>query len=256
MSPFDPLFASAVLAGLVGVVMGLFGGGGSLLSVPLLLYVTKLEPHAAIAVSLFMVSAASAVGAAVHARAGRVHVRAASSFAIGATVFAFAGGFVARWIPEWLLLGTFSVLMLWSAGRMMRPGSATARSAKPPSTVLLALSGALTGFIAGMVGAGGGFLVVPALVFLAGLEIHDAVGTSLFVIAFSSLAGFLGHSFDVSTGSAVLAAVTLPSLVGVMLGARLAGRLPSATLRLGFGGLIFILGVLLLGDQLRVVLDG
>jgi uncharacterized membrane protein YfcA len=250
-----PLFTSAILAVLVGVVMGLFGGGGSVLSVPLLLYVTKLEAHAAIAVSLFMVSASSALGAIVHARTGRVRVQPALVMAIFATGFAFAGGFVARHFPPWLLLGGFSLLMIGTSIRMLGTDPASSSSAHVASPMLLALTGALTGFVAGMVGAGGGFMVVPALVLLAGLEIHDAVGTSLFVIAFSAFAGFLGHSVEVPADLRVLALVTVPSLFGVVIGARLAERMPSKALRRGFGGLILILGLFLLYEQLPVGLD-
>lgn len=245
----EHLIATGLLSLAIGVVMGLFGGGGSVLSVPMLLYVTRLEARAAIAVSLFMVSSASAVGAVVHARSGSVQLRPAVAFGLAAMALAFVGGWAARFVPSWLLLGLFATLMLVTSLRMLRSEPRTRAEPLPYSKVRLVGAGAATGLVSGLIGAGGGFLVVPALIYLAGLSVHEAVGTSLLVITFSSAAGFMGHVTHVDLEPRLLAVVTLPGLVGVVSGARLARRVPPARLRRAFGVLVLALGIFLLAQQ-------
>ncbi len=250
MAP-EILLLTGILALVIGAVIGLFGGGGSILSVPLLLYVTRLEAHAAIAVSLFMVSATSALGALVHARHGHVELRPALRFAVATSTFAFVGGWTAHFFPGWLLLLLFALLMLTAAFRMLRPGEKLDLSGAPPTSLMVILAGTATGFVSGLIGAGGGFIVVPALVFLVGLGMHQAIGTSLLVITFSSAAGFLGHASKVELEPMVMVAVTLPSLVGAFVGSSLARRLSSERLRQGFGLLVLVLGLFMLVQQLR-----
>lgn len=245
----EPLLLTAGLALLIGAVMGLFGGGGSVLSVPMLLYVTGLEARSAIAVSLFMVATASLVGAVVHARAGMLRLGPALEFAFAAVAFAFLGGWTARFVPAWILLSLFATLMIVTALRMLRREAEHRPERMPHSHLRLLGAGASVGLLSGLVGAGGGFLVVPALIYLAGLSVHEAVGSSLLVITFSSAAGFLGHVTHVSLEPQVLAVVAGPGLVGAAVGARLAARVSPARLRRGFGALILALGIFLLTQQ-------
>lgn len=245
----DPLLLTALFALLIGAVMGLFGGGGSVLSVPMLLYVTRLEPRSAIAISLLMVSSASLVGAAVHARSGTLRFRPALEFAASSVAFAFLGGWTARFVPPSVLLSLFAALMLVTALRMLGRAPTHRPEALDFSHLRLLGAGAAVGLLSGLVGAGGGFLVVPALIYLAGLSVHEAVASSLLVITFSSAAGFLGHATHLSLEPRVLAAVTGPGLVGVVVGARLARRVQPERLRRGFGALILVLGIFLLTQQ-------
>ena len=183
------------LAVLVGISLGLLGGGGSILTVPLLAYVAGLEPTHAIAMSLLVVGVTSAIAAITHARAGRVSWRVAVLFGLVAMAGAYAGGRLARCIPGTVLLVSFAVIMIAAGVAMLRGRNDTTSADRdqPLPVLRIALLGVAVGMISGLVGAGGGFLLVPALALLGGLPMPTAVGTSLVVIAMQSFAGFAGH---------------------------------------------------------------
>jgi uncharacterized protein len=231
------------LAVLVGVTLGLFGGGGSILTVPLLIYVAGLDTKEAIATSLVVVGA-TAIGALVtHARAGRVQWRTGFIFGATAMVGAYAGGRIGPMVPDVALLVGFALMMLATSVAMIR-----GRAAPPPSEEhtgapvwLVLVEGVVVGLVTGIVGAGGGFLVVPALVLLGGLPMATAVGTSLLVIALKSFAALAGYLSAVQIDWGLAAAVTALALVGSVIGGWLAGRIDPDRLRKSFG--IFVLGM-------------
>jgi hypothetical protein len=177
---------TAALAVLVGVALGLLGGGGSILMVPLLAYVAGMDAKHAIATSLLVVGIASVVGVIAHARAGRVQWRTAVLIGVAAMAGAYAGGQLAHFIPGTVLMIAFAAVMVAAAIAMLRGRKdthTTPERGQLPRPTMIALTGVAVGVLSGLVGAGGGFLLVPALALLAGLEMPTAVGTSLVVIA-------------------------------------------------------------------------
>ncbi|MCF6524236.1 sulfite exporter TauE/SafE family protein [Streptomyces sp. JJ36] len=239
------------LALLVGVSLGLLGGGGSILTVPLLVYVAGMDAKEAIATSLFVVGVTSAVGAIGHARGGRVRWRTGVLFGAAGMAGAYAGGRIGGHIPEGVLLGAFAVMMIGTALAMLRGRRRTdpegAHRQLPVFRVLL--DGAAVGLVTGLVGAGGGFLVVPALALLGGLPMPAAVGTSLLVIAMKSGAGFAGYLATVPIDWALTLAVTGAAVAGSLAGARLAGRVPAALLSRIFAWFVLAMGAFVLVQQ-------
>lgn len=240
------------LAVLIGISLGLLGGGGSILAVPLLVYVAGLPAREAIATSLLVVGVTSAVGILPHARARRVRWRTGAIFGAAGMAGAYAGGRVAAFIPPAILLTGFAVMMLATAWAMIRgrrsPADHPARRELPMLRVLL--DGVVVGFVTGMVGAGGGFLVVPALTLLGGLPMPVAVGTSLVVIAMKSFAGLAGYLASVQINWGVAVAVTAAAVAGSVVGGRLAGKVPADLLRTAFGWFVVVMGFVVLGQQL------
>lgn len=239
------------LAVLVGVSLGLLGGGGSILTVPLLAYVAGLDAKQAIATSLLVVGVTSAVGAISHARAGHVQWRTGLVFGVAGMAGAYGGGVVARFIPGSVLLIGFAVIMIATAVAMLR-GRKDVESGgadKPLPVVKIVLEGLVVGLVTGLVGAGGGFLVVPALALLGGLPMPIAVGTSLVVIAMKSFAGLAGYLSSVQIDWALAGAVTAAALVGALLGARLTTRVNPDTLRKGFGWFVLAMSSVILAQE-------
>ncbi|WUR62530.1 sulfite exporter TauE/SafE family protein [Micromonospora chokoriensis] len=240
------------LAVLIGVSLGLLGGGGSILAVPLLVYVADLPAKEAIATSLLVVGATSVVGVIPHARAHRVRWRTGLIFGLAGMTGAYAGGRLAGLIPGGVLLTGFAVMMLATAVAMIRgrrdaDGRAAPHELPVPRVIL---DGVVVGLVTGLVGAGGGFLVVPALALLGGLRMSVAVGTSLVVIAMKSFAGLAGYLSSVHIDWGLAAAVTAAAVVGSLVGGRLTARIPADILRKAFGWFVVVMGVFVLGQQL------
>jgi uncharacterized membrane protein YfcA len=246
------LVLTVILAAAIGVSLGLLGGGGSILAVPLLVYVADLPAKEAIATSLLVVGVTSVVGVVPHARCGRVRWRTGLIFGFAGMAGAYAGGRAAAYIPAVVLLTGFALMMLGTAiamirGRRSRPG----RPAPHELPVLrVIVDGVVVGLVTGLVGAGGGFLVVPALALLGGLPMPVAVGTSLLVIAMKSFAGLAGYLADVHIDWGLAAAVTAAAITGSLLGGKLAGRIREDLLRKAFGWLVLGMGVFVLAQQL------
>lgn len=240
------------LAVLVGLSLGLLGGGGSILTLPLLVYVAGMETKEAIATSLLVVGVTSAVAVISHARAGRVQWRTGLLFGAAGMVGAYAGGRLAEFVPGAVLLGAFALMMIATAIAMLRGrrGGAT-RSAHdriPVGRVLL--DGVVVGLVTGIVGAGGGFLVVPALTLLGGLSMPVAVGTSLLVIAMKSAAGLGGYLASVSIDWGLAAMVTAAAVVGSLIGGRLTSRISPDSLRRAFGWFVLVMAAFILVQEL------
>lgn len=249
------LAVGLALSVVVGVALGLLGGGGSILTLPILVYVLKMDAHAAIATSLLVVGTTSAAALIPHARAGRVRWKTGAVFGATSMVGAYAAGRVAHFIPGIVLLLAFGAMMLVTAVAMMRsprPVDATAASDAPKTNpfVWIVVEGLAVGAVTGLVGAGGGFLVVPALVLLGRLPMCHAVGTSLLVITMKSFAAFAGHASGVEIDLFTAGAVTAAAILGSVGGAAIAGRLPAASLRKAFAWFVLAMAVFLLGQEI------
>ncbi|MFE3328157.1 sulfite exporter TauE/SafE family protein [Streptomyces sp. NPDC059176] len=238
---------------LIGVSLGILGGGGSILTVPILVYLAGQDTKEAIATSLFVVGVTSLVGLIPHARAGRVRWRTGLIFGAVSMVGAYGGGRLAEYIPGTVLLVAFALMMLATAAAMLRK-SRKAKAASPAHTELpvkhVIVEGLVVGAVTGLVGSGGGFLVVPALALLGGLPMSVAVGTSLLVIAMKSFSGLAGHLSGVTIDWNVALMVTGAAVVGSLIGSRFAGRIPQDALRKAFGWFVVVMGVFVLGQQL------
>ncbi|WP_223759018.1 sulfite exporter TauE/SafE family protein [Myxococcus sp. RHSTA-1-4] len=239
------LYVGIAASLLVGVLLGLLGGGGSILTVPLLVYVLGVEPRTAIAMSLVVVGVTSTTGAVLHARAGRVRWRTAFVFGAGGMAGAFLGGRINPLIPPTVLLLLFAGVMVAAAVAMLRRKEAPPRPADTPAPEEPALpvarvmaQGVAVGVLSGLVGAGGGFLIVPALA-MVGLATPVATATSLVVIALQCAAGFVGHLGHVQLPWGLTGAVLTAAVTGSFVGGRLAGLVSPASLRKGFA--VFVL---------------
>lgn len=242
------------LAVFVGIALGLLGGGGSILTVPLLAYVAGMDAKQAIATSLLVVGVTSAIGAISHARAGRVQWRTGLIFGGAGMAGAYAGGLLARFIPGTVLLIGFAVMMIATAVAMLRGRKAVEAPGgdhRLPVPKIL-IEGLVVGLVTGLVGAGGGFLVVPALALLGGLPMPVAVGTSLIVIAMKSFAGLGGYLSSVQINWTVALAVTAAAVVGALLGARLTALVNPDSLRKAFGWFVLAMSSVILAQEIHL----
>lgn len=239
------------LAVLVGISLGMLGGGGSILAVPLLVYVAGMDPKAAIATSLLVVGTTSATAAISHARAGRVQWRTGVIFGLAGMAGAYAGGRIGTLVDGTWLLIAFAVMMAVTAAAMLRPRSAPEPSPDRDQLAVgkIIAEGAVVGLVTGLVGAGGGFLVVPALVLLGGLPMHVAVGTSLVVIAMKSMAGLAGYLSGVQVDWPLALAVTAAAALGSVAGGRLVDHIPQDHLRRAFGWFVAVMAVFVLVQE-------
>ncbi|MFJ6078337.1 sulfite exporter TauE/SafE family protein [Pseudarthrobacter sp. NPDC092419] len=248
------LLVVLALSVVIGLSLGVLGGGGSILTVPILVYVAGFEAKEAIAASLFVVGVTSAVSVISHARGGRVMWRTGLIFGAAGMAGAFVGGLLGGHIPGQILLIAFAIMMVATSVAMLRGrtkkndgGAAPVKRELPLGRVLL--DGAIVGLVTGLVGAGGGFLVVPALALLGGLPMSVAVGTSLVVIAMKSFAGLAGYLTTVQLDWGITLGVTAAAIVGSLIGAKLAGRIPETALRKAFGWFVLAMGTFVLIQQ-------
>jgi len=250
------LMLAAAIGALIGFSLGTLGGGGSILTVPALVYLLGQNPHGAVGSSLVIVGTNALMGAWLHQRAGHVRLRAALLFGAVGIAAAFGGARLSRLLPGPALLVLFALLMIVIAMLMLR-GKATQMSAEDRAAPVwwrVLLGGVAVGFLTGFLGVGGGFLIVPALVLLLGMDMRDAVGSSLVVIAINSAAGLVGHLGDGGLNWWLIGLLLGGGVPGLLLGARLARRLPTARLRQGFTVFVVMLGVMLLLINLPIVL--
>lgn len=234
-------YACAVL---VGVTLGLLGGGGAILTMPVLVYILRVPVKAAVPSSLVVVGLTSLVGMLRYRRAGHVNSRAALAFGPAAVVGSLAGSRLALSVDGRLQLAIFAIVLVVAAVRMLqasRRDAVIVHHPPRPLPVLMAI-GAGVGLLTGLVGVGGGFLYVPALTILAGLEMKQAVGTSLALITLSCAAGLAGYVGKVHLDVSLVAGFTVLALVGVAIGSALVPRMPQAGLRRGFAILMLVMG--------------
>jgi hypothetical protein len=246
------LTIALILSVVVGIALGLMGGGGSILTVPILVYLLHLPTKAAVATSLLVVGSTSVVALALHARAGNVQWRTGAIFAGFAVGGAYGGGRAAAFLPGAVILALFTVLMLVTGVAMLRGRHAAAKpqAARTMSVPAVAVQGLLVGAVTGLVGAGGGFLVVPALVLLGGLPMGQAVATSLLVIVLNSFAAFAGYAGHVQLDYVLAAQVTGAALLGTGVGVWLSGRVDGPRLRHGFAWFVLAMAAFMIHKQL------
>ena len=242
---------TVALAVLVGLSLGLLGGGGSILTLPVLVYVAGMGTKEAITTSLVVVGVTSALAAFAHGRARRVQWRTGIVFGLAGMVGAFAGGRIGQLIPDVILLVAFAALMIVTAVGMLRGRRGpVGEGAHRASIGRVAVQGVLVGLVTGILGAGGGFLIVPALTLLMGLPMPVAVGTSLLVIAMNTAAGFAAHVTSVSLDWRLTAMVTVAAVAGSLVGGRLASRVHPDALRRAFGWFVLAVAAFILVQEL------
>lgn len=251
--------ASALLAWpgaiAIGLSLGLLGSGGSIVTVPVLVYLFGQDEKVAIAGSLGIVGSIALVGSLPYMRRGLVDWRNVLVFGVPGMLGTYLGAWSAAWIPGVAQLALFALVMLAASWFMLRPPPLAVAHAAPRATAKIAVDGLVVGVVTGLVGVGGGFLIVPALVLLGGLTMHRAVATSLVIIALKSFSGFWKY-LDVldqqglSLDWQVLALVTGLGIAGSFVGNALATRLPQAQLKRLFGYFLILMGLYILARSL------
>lgn len=256
---------------LIGLILGLIGGGGSILGVPVLVYMLYYGAEEATAYSLFIVGITSLIGAVAYLRKGEISAEALAQFALASLITVFC---VRRYLmpaipaeftflffevsKDAFIMVVFSILIFFSSRSMIRkrkPNTVSqvkwdefARS--PFGLPFVILLGVFVGFITGFVGAGGGFIIVPVLMFFLRLNFKKAIGTSLCIIALNSLIGFLGNIGTLHIDWAFLIRISAISILGIIIGSRLAGKVSSQKLKPAFGWFTLVVGVFVLVKEL------
>lgn len=251
---------------LIGVVLGLIGGGGSILTVPVFVYILGIEPVLATGYSLFVVGSVSLVGAIRNAQKGMVDFKTGIVFAIPAFISVYATRkFIVPAIPEKLfsiggfevtksvaIMVFFALIMLVAAYFMIkgRKDEGNEQEDVKYNYPLIIIEGIVVGLLTGIVGAGGGFLIIPALVLLAKLPMKKAVATSLMIIAIKSLIGFIGDAQNIEVEWTFLLSFTGVAVVGIFLGLYLNKFIDGKKLKKGFGWFVLLMGVYIVIKEL------
>ncbi|MFO0667507.1 MAG: sulfite exporter TauE/SafE family protein [Polyangiaceae bacterium] len=246
------LLVASFFSLLIGGVLGMLGGGGGILAVPVLVYILGVPAKPAIAASLFFVGTTSAVGAGFAAREKRVRWKLGGMFGAASMIGAFGGGRLSALIPERVLLSALSIIMLVTALAMLRGRSDNQGRSSVAVSRVFAI-GASVGLVSGLVGAGGGFLIVPALTIFGGLAMREAIGTSLYIIALQSFAGFAGQISHVTFDVRLASVMTASAVVGMVIGSWGGKRVSADVLKKAFAGLVLTTGLFVLGRQLPLV---
>jgi uncharacterized protein len=245
------LALALLLAAVIGLSLGLLGSGGSIVTLPVLVYVVRVPVHEAVGMSLLIVGATSGLGSLINMRRGDFDLRAGTFFALSGIVGAFIGSRFTHMVSARALLLCFGALMLIVGLRMLL-GSQEAQPGRQCRPLRCLVIGVTVGLLTGFLGVGGGFVILPALVLFAGLEMKPAVGTSLAVIAVNSFAGLLGQLRFVQFEWPLTFAFLASAAIGMLGGLTVAKHISSGALRRGFAWSIFALGTfLLLKNSLR-----
>jgi uncharacterized membrane protein YfcA len=244
----------------IGISLGLIGGGGSVLTVPVLVYLFGVDAISATGYSLFIVGTTSVVGSISYFRKGLVNIKTAVVFGIPSIIAVFfTRSLIVPAIPEdiykigsftvtksIMLMLVFAVLMILASYSMIKKNTKSnkeiAQKQQFNYPVILA-EGSLVGILTGLVGAGGGFLIIPALVVLSKLPMKEAVGTSLVIIAAKSLIGFLGESGATVIDWIFLTRITLLAIIGILIGMALSKRINGEKLKPAFGWFVLVMGI-------------
>ncbi len=251
------------LSVVIGLVVGLLGAGGSIMTTPLFIYAEHMPAVEAIASSLLVVAAASAFALVRHGMRGHIQWRTGFIFGLSGMLSAFFGGQVGAHLPGEILLFAFSIIMAITGLAMVRRSKSSALSnGHKPRTFRLILDGALVGFITGIVGAGGGFMVVPALVLFGGLAIKDAIATSLLVVIMKCLGAFAGFALKFNDGALITLnqninfdfKVILLAIVGAsfgsVVGSLFSSKVKSEKLSIAFGWFVVAMAAFIFIENL------
>ena len=252
---------------LIGVALGLIGGGGSILTVPVLVYLFAVEPVIATAYSLFIVGLTSAVGSFGYFKKGLVNIKTAIVFGIPSIVAVFTTrALIVPAIPKEIfsignftltkdlfLMLLFAVIMIIASYSMIKKEKTKASEESQEQKFnypLILIEGALVGIITGLVGAGGGFLIIPALVILSKLPMKEAVGTSLVIIAAKSLIGFFGEGGESIIDWQFLFTISAFAIIGIFIGTSLSKKIDGTKLKPAFGWFVLVMGIYIITKEL------
>ncbi|MFG0294697.1 MAG: sulfite exporter TauE/SafE family protein [Maioricimonas sp. JB045] len=252
---------SVVGAILIGLTLGLLGSGGSILTVPVLVYLLGHQDKVAIAESLAIVGGIALAGMIPYARARLIDWRSVVLFGLPGMAGTYGGAWLARFVSGPAQLTLFAGVMLIAAWMMIRRPAGSAGAATEPDEPhehpywMIALEGLAVGILTGLVGVGGGFLIVPALVLLGGLSMRMAVGTSLVVIALKSFSGFFKYlgvlqGLDLSVDWGTIGLFLAIGVVGSFVGHQIGSRINQLALRRGFAVFLIVMGLFVLGREI------
>lgn len=248
---------------LIGLVLGLTGGGGSILTVPVLVYILGIQPVTATAYSLFIVGMTAAFGSILNYRKGLVELKVGLKFALPSLVAIYATRkIIVPALPEFFfslgaisvtkdffIMALFAIVMMLASFSMLsdKAISISKTEPSPTGTIIQIFS---VGIIIGLVGAGGGFLIIPALVFLAKLPMKKAIGTSIFIIAINSLIGFTGDIGNLNPNWGFLLIFSFIAILGIFAGVYLSKFIKENNLKKGFGWFVLVMSILILSKEL------
>ena len=236
----------------IGVSLGLLGSGGSILTVPVLVYLLGQDEKVAIAGSLAIVGTIALAGSLQYLRSRLIDYRAVIVFGIPGMAGTYLGAWSAKFVPGVAQLALFALVMLLASYFMLRPPKLNvAKPQTPRAGWKIAADGLAVGLLTGLVGVGGGFLIVPALVLLGGLTMHKAVATSLVIIALKSYSGFVKYldvldQQNLELDWSAIGLVTGLGIAGSFLGSLLATRIPQRKLQQTFGAFLIVMGIYIL----------
>ncbi len=241
-----------LLGSIVGILMGIIGGGGTILAVPIFVYIMDFSPKVAISMSLVIVGVAGLVGVVNYWRKDNIDMRVAFIFGVGAMMGAYVGARAAHFVSETAQMIIFATTMFTASLFMFsnKKNKTIARIATKNTVLLLATEGLLVGILSGLVGVGGGFLIVPTLVIFAGLSMKTAVGTSLLIISMKSVTGFLGYMDQVEVPWYFIAKFSFASALGIMLGSHLAQYISQQALKRSFAIFIFCMSIFIFASNI------
>lgn len=250
-----PIFIiGLILSAAIGLSLGLIGGGGSILTVPILVYFLGVAPHDAVGMSLAVVGATSLLGSYLHWRADNVDLSGGLLFGLSGVVGAFVGSPLTRLVSAEVLLVIFGGLMMIVAFSMLWRGRKSVENIVPAAHPAKAIAAGFgVGLLTGFLGVGGGFLIVPALVFFGGMEMRKAIGTSLFVIFLNCVAGFIGHMSQNVFDWNLTGAVMVLAIGGAIGGTILSRRLEAHRLQKLFAILVLAVAVFLVAKNYSVL---
>lgn len=238
----------------IGISLGLLGSGGSILTVPVLVYLLGQDAKVAIAGSLFVVGSIALAGSTPFLHSRLIHWRSVLLFGLPGMLGTWLGALLAAFVPGVAQLALFAIVMLIASWLMLRPINLVNAAHAPRAIWKIAFDGLAVGIVTGLVGVGGGFLIVPALVLLGGLSMHQAVATSLLIIAMKSFSGFVKYlgvleQQGLQLDWQILLLVTGLGIAGSFVGSYLGKRLPQEKLKTGFGYFLIIMGVAILAQS-------
>ncbi|MEN9488787.1 MAG: hypothetical protein RL494_1052 [Bacteroidota bacterium] len=249
---------------LIGISLGLIGGGGSILTIPILVYLFKINPENATSYSLFIVGGTALIGSYKHYLLGNLKIKSALYFAFPSVAsLLFIRKIILPLIPTHLftflnfevtkntmLMIVFAILMIVASLSMIKKNTSN-EIGQQVNFAQLSFIGLLAGLVTGFLGAGGGFLIIPALIFFAGLQMKEAVGTSLLIIFINSIIGFCGDIINgVVINYILLIIITTIAIVGMFIGTYLSKKIDGSKLKPAFGWFVLIMGIYIIAKEL------
>lgn len=249
---------------IIGLSLGLIGGGGSILAVPILVYLFRISPEQSTTYSLFIVGFTSMIGSISHYKLGNLKMKSAVIFAVPSIVsLLFIRKLILPLIPstitsisgidvtkDLLIMIVFAMLMVATSFSMIKKSKIVVETPEI-NFIMLAVIGLLVGVIIGFLGAGGGFLIIPALLFFGNLPMKQAVGTSLFIIFINSMLGFAGDLIGgIQVDFKFLGIISLMAIIGLLIGTTLSKKIDGSKLKPAFGWFVLVMGIYIIGKEL------